>query len=44
MPQDSATMRILMTFPLEAVKDLLDREQSLDLDIERHHGEDGHSC
>jgi hypothetical protein len=37
-------MRILTAFPQEATEDLLDRERSLDLDIERHHGEDRHSC
>jgi hypothetical protein len=38
------TMRILTAFPQKAAKNLLDREQSLDLDIERHHGKDGDSC
>jgi hypothetical protein len=33
-----ATMRILVAFTQEAMKDLLDRKQSLDLNIERHHG------
>jgi hypothetical protein len=36
-----ATVHILTAFPQKTAKNLLDREQSLDLDIERHHGEDG---
>jgi hypothetical protein len=36
-----ATLHILTTFPQKTVKNLLDREQSLDLNIKRHHGEDG---
>jgi hypothetical protein len=39
--QTLATVGILTAFSQKAAKDLLNREQSLDLDIKKHHGKDG---
>jgi hypothetical protein len=36
-----ATVRFLVAFLQKPSKDLLNRKKGLDLDIKRHHGEDG---